>query len=101
LDAAAVRWILAWYAVMIAMRELWRRSVRWSPEQRTGAILLFGGLMGITFAPFTIVSELWWLLTGGGPVRWLGLKRYPNVNPFPPLPREVFDVGAIGRLADP
>jgi hypothetical protein len=72
------------YAWVIGWREL-MRSPRWTPERKAWVLMASGMLMS---GPVTIAT-VWWLLTGRGPLRWLGIRK-AFVNPFPrELPAEV------------
>lgn len=76
-----MRWILCWYALQIAAREL-SRCERWPRETRRMAWAVAGGVLAFPVLLIGLPSYVWWFLTGRGPVRWLGLMRYPKVNPF-------------------
>jgi hypothetical protein len=76
-----MRWVLFRYARAIAFREL-VRAPRWAPEDRGMALFATGALVSGPVVVLGPLSYVWWLVTGGGPIRWLRLMRYPNVNPF-------------------
>lgn len=73
------RLLLVHYVPSIVLREL-LRCERWTPEQRATALTTAGFAL-LPAIPLALVAELWWLVTGGGPVRWLGLTR-AVVNPL-------------------
>jgi len=90
-ERARMRWRLVYaYGSQIAIREL-LRCQRWSPEDRARTAFVVSILGGMIAAPVVLVSLAWWLLTGGGPIRWFRLSRRPVVKIFrgPLTPPEV------------
>jgi len=67
------------YGSKIAIREL-LRCQRWSPEDRALTVFAVSIVGSMIAAPLVLVSLAWWLLTGGGPIRWFGLARTPVVK---------------------
>ena len=87
------RGLLVRYALAVVWSQAWRRAIT-SRRARTpaGAQTLVVSFFAVMFgvAPLLLGLWLWWLLTGGGPVRWLGVQRYAIVNVTPrPSPKRL------------
>lgn len=74
-------YLLLRYLPFVLAREL-LRCERWTPEQRSDGAFVVGMTASFALAPPLLASYVWWLLTGGGPVRRLGFARRSFVNPF-------------------
>jgi hypothetical protein len=90
-------YLLARYLPLVVAREL-LRCERWTPDERAGGLFVVGMLGSAAFLPLALTSYVWWLLTGGGPVRRFGFARRSFVSPFGALvPPDV--IAALRRRA--
>jgi len=82
---------------MIVANEL-LRCERWTPEERGTGVFLVAMAASFTVLPLIVLSYIWWLLTGHGPLHRMGTMRGPFVSPFRiRIPPDVID--AIRRQA--
>jgi hypothetical protein len=92
------------YAWTLTVQAL-ARSPRWPAEERDRALVAAGALISIPVVVGTTIPYVYWLVTGRGPWRSLGLSTSVVVNPFVnsslPIMKETFAAMRESRASRP